>query len=234
MEVLAGRQGHGPSIVVDRDQLVVDVPNGRTAIPLAELRALRLVTSNHAMLELETATTSVTIPPVFSVGAYTLDARIRAHAPHDETPDPLAEVPVLASWQASPRIRRIAGIAGGAALVVPIAIAAITTSSSVAVAIPFGLLAGVLLLGLAVVHRGAVILDRRGVFLERGGHTSFIAWPELDPASLEVRGLPVQTLELRALRRTATARLALNRALGLGFPLGEIARSAREIAHRHR
>jgi hypothetical protein len=234
MEVLT-KSRSGACVSADGEHLMVELPGEivRTAFPFTELHALRIPTGNHSALEIDSPHGNVVIPPMFPMSSYALDARIRKLVPHQASPDPLAEIPVIARWGTSPVVR---GLAIAIAIVAFGAVIATATVSPdhLPGAMGIGLVVAAAMIMLAMSHRGEVILDRRGVFVERGGATAFVAWPELDLDSLTVTAGPVQTLEFRAGRHAALARVAINRVFGLGFPLGEIASTARTLAQQHR
>ena len=206
------------------------------AIRVADIQALRFVSGSRAALVIEAKDREVVIPSgLFAVELRDIDAQIRAAAPHDRFPDPVAAVPILVRWAARGSIR---GVAIGLGLLVgaiPIAIPMLGGPFGLMAIAPITMIAAIGLFGIAVLYRGSITLDARGVFFARGASTTFIAWPELDVDGLELKdGVVSKTLEMKAMKHGPNVKIALTRLLGMGFPVAAIYEALESAAVRHR
>lgn len=234
------------SVAVEGDELVFRVPAPRpwwrlldgslreVRIPRTEVRGVHMFPSAAIAVAIYAEHTTVAVPNgLFATGAHAIDGAIRRYAGAGEWPHPTAPVEVLARWDASWPVRLGILGAGIAMLGLDVVFTAMAGLSGA----KLGFLPFVLGIGLLIslgYYRGSVILDRRGVFWERGGATSVVLWSQLDPHSPAFKSNLLgiwRELEIRA-ARTSTAgagRFALNQILWLGFPLRRIEHRIREV-----
>ncbi len=209
-----------------------------TRIPVASIRALRILPLNPAVLEIEADQTICVPSKVFATGVYSIDAALREEIGSGAWPHPTAKVGDFATWQTSHLVRIMMPVGGLALIAVAVVISAALgpTGGGKVAFLPF--IFGLGLLIAVGFYRGRVILDPRGMFYERGGTTTYLAWSELDRKSLEVKSnLGGAWKELRittAKNSTIKQQVSLNRILGLGFPLVEISHEVAGAARTYR
>jgi hypothetical protein len=237
-------------ISIDGDTIVLRLPRRRRwwmpllprceelRIATAEVRALRILPHDPAVLEIEAGTRTAYVPSkLFSVGVFSLDAALREVIGSGKWPHPTARPDELRRWNASTVVQLAMPIVGVALLVASMALLIATRGAIGKPAlVPF--VFGLGLLIAVAFYRGRIVLDARGMFFERGGTTTFVAWSELDVQSLGIRSnLLGAWNELRvetAKASTAPQRISLNRILGLGFPLRDISSELERLAPRYR
>ncbi len=236
-------------IAIEGGELVLRIPKRRswwmliqttvveTRIRIAEIRALRVLPHRPAVLEIEASQTIEIPSKLFATGVYTIDAALREAIGSGAWPHPTARLESLATWKTSHVVSVVMPIVGLALVASGIAIAGLLALDGGKLGfLPF--LLGLGLLIAVAFYRGRIILDARGMFFERGGTTTYLAWSEIDPATFDVRSnLLGAWQELRvASAKTSTAPqvISLNRILGLGFPLGKIAGQLCKHAPKYR
>lgn len=200
-----------------------------TSVTLTDVQDTGFACSaERAPLRLVSTSGEVAVPSgAFALGPLGLEDEVRA----------LAGLPTFprSEWVARARLRVVMLVVGITLMLGPFLAAGLPGAEGIMEVIrdllPSAAVGIVLLtpgavgLGLVLLsgyYRGRVVLDARGLFHERGGVASFVAWEDLPGAKTSYDpGLLFDSLEVKTTSGEG-CRIALNRIVGLGFPLPDI------------
>ncbi len=207
-------------------------------IAFAEIQELRFNSGVAIALVIETSRGQHVIRSgAFPMELRAIDAKIRKALPHDRSPDPFAVIPAIKRWEPNRIVRRATIVFGALMFASIVPFAALAGRDIVTLYPVLGILmvAGIALMAAGAIYRGTVTIDRRGVFVARGSSTTFLAWSELDVATLEISNhMLSKELDLRTMKHGRPARVRLRRNIGIGFPLETIQEAMMVAVTRYR